>query len=401
MTDDTTPTTGSSSDPSDDSAASSDELTAPGPDRKDTDAETEGSTASAPHRRKGFVRRHWVLVSIGVVLLLVLGSAGGYLYWVEHQFSNIHRVTVDTLTENERTPDHLPTGSGEKNRPLNILLLGADNGGDTQSVADDLKDGKWTPFAHRSDTLMIAHVPADRKSVQLVSIPRDTWVKIDGYPYADGHGKINAAFAFGGPSLAAKTVQQLTGITIDHLAVIDWAGFKDLTTALDGVRVYIPETFYDDSQRITWQKGWQTLKGTEALQYVRTRHGLANGDFGRIERQQNFLRATMGKLLSKTHNIIAMTKVINVITKYLTIDSTWSNSEILNLALSLRGLHDSDVEFLTAPLGQYATSADGQSIVQLAPKQSRLLFEDVKTDDISDYLKKYPQTKLPGDKAVS
>ena len=122
--------------------------------------------------------------------------------------------------------------------------------------------------------------------------------KIDGYPYTNGYGKINAAFAYGGPSLARQTVEQLTGIHIDHLAIIDWAGFKDLTTALGGIRVYIPETFYDDSQRITWEKGWHDFEGQEALAYVRTRHGLENGDFDRIERQQNFLRATMGKLLS-------------------------------------------------------------------------------------------------------
>ena len=100
-----------------------------------------------------------------------------------------------------------------------------------------MEDGKWTPFEHRSDTMMIAHIPADRKSVQLVSIPRDTWVKIDGYPYSNGHGKINAAFAFGGPKLArGRRSSELTGIHIDHLAIIDWAGFKDLTTALGGIK---------------------------------------------------------------------------------------------------------------------------------------------------------------------
>ena len=107
---------------------------------------------------------------------------------------------------------------------------------------------------------MIAHIPADRKSVQLVSIPRDTWVPIKDYPYSGGYGKINAAFAFGGPETAIDTVEKLTNIPIDHLAIIDWRGFKDLSTALGGVRVYIPETFYDDSQNITWEKGWHTLR---------------------------------------------------------------------------------------------------------------------------------------------
>jgi len=237
-----------------------------------------------------------------------------------------------------------------------------------------------------------------------VSIPRDSWVPIDGYPYADGHAKINAAFAYGGPSLAVKTVQQLTGMHIDHVAIIDWTGFKDLTTALGGVRIYIPDTFYDDSQRITWEQGWQTLEGKEALQYVRTRHGLSNGDFGRIERQQNFMRATMQKLISSMHGVgaaVTIPKILNTVTKFLTIDDTWDNDEIRNLALSLRSIHATDVQFFTAPLGHYATSVDGQSIVELAPKQSQRLFADVDGDDIADYLQRYPSEELHGDQRIN
>ncbi|MBA2559547.1 MAG: LCP family protein [Propionibacteriales bacterium] len=389
MNDDTTPTSGDSSDAGD----AGDPAT-----RSGGAGSSAGATVAGGRRRKrsGFVRRHWVLVSIAVVLVLLVGSAAGYLYWFNSQLNNISRVHVATLET-----DPQPGGSQEKKRALNILLLGADAGTNEQSVSDDLKDGKWTPFLHRSDTLMIAHIPADRKSVQLVSIPRDTWVPIEGYPSSGGYGKINAAFAFGGPDVAAKTVEHLTGITIDHLAIIDWAGFKDLTTALDGVRVYIPQTFYDDSQLITWEKGWHTFKGQEALAYVRTRHGLDDGDFDRIARQQNFLRATMSKLLSRTHNIVSMTKVIKVVTRYLTIDSGWDNGELIDLALSLRDVKETDVQFLTAPLGRYDTAPDGQSIVRLNPKRSRLLFTDVKSDNVADYLDKFPKAELRGTKSVS
>lgn len=338
------------------------------------------------------MRRHKILLAIGVLLVIVASSAGGYYYWANSKLSAIPRVDAGILTEPSKN------GGGEKHQDLNILLLGADHG--AQSVAADLKDGKWTPFVHRSDTIMIAHIPADRRSVQLISIPRDTWTPINGYPYDKGNGKINAAFAYGGPALAVKTAQQITGMTIDHLAIIDWAGFKDLTTALGGVRVYIPQTFYDDSQRITWKQGWQSLEGEKALQYVRTRHGLANGDFDRIARQQNFMRATMGKLLSSTKNVVAMTKVINSITKYLTIDKTWDNGEIRNLALSMMGVKSADVTFLTAPLGKY-DMVNGQSIVRLAPKQSKQLFADVDGDNIQHYLDKYPASKLASDKSVN
>jgi anionic cell wall polymer biosynthesis LytR-Cps2A-Psr (LCP) family protein len=187
---------------------------------------------------------------------------------------------------------------------------------------------------------------------------------------------------------------------IDHVAIIDWAGFKDLTTALGGVRVYIPETFYDDSQRITWEQGWHTLEGQEALAYVRTRHGLTNGDFGRIERQQNFMRATMQKLLSSSHNPVTLTKVISKLAKFLTIDDTWDNEELVNLAVSMRQVHSGDVQFLTAPLGSYGTSADGQSYVKLAPKQTKRLFNSVDNDNLDDYLAKYPDADLSGHKSI-
>jgi LCP family protein required for cell wall assembly len=346
-------------------------------------------------KSKSVVRKHWLLASFALVLALLAGTTGSYLWYLNHQIGNIDRVDAGI----KEVP-----GEKDNNKPLNILLLGADAGDtQTESVADDMADGKWTPFEHRSDTLMIAHIPADRKSVQLVSIPRDTWAKIDGYPYSNGYGKINAAFAYGGPSLARQTVEQLTGIHIDHLAIIDWAGFKDLTTALGGIRVYIPETFYDDSQRITWERGWHDFEGQEALAYVRTRHGLENGDFDRIARQQNFLRATMGKLLSggTTRNPIKLGKVVGVITRYLTVDDTWSNGEIRDLALSMRNIHTDDVSFLTAPLGSYDRSPDGQSIVRLAPAKTKALFTAVSDDDIQRYLDKYPKAALGNQTSVN
>jgi LCP family protein required for cell wall assembly len=360
-------------------------------------AAAAGSSSAGQPKKRGFIGSHKALTALVVIVLLLAAGGGGYLWYLNSLIGNIKRVGVASLH-----PEPAKAGHQEE-YPLNILLLGADHGAVGQSVADDLADGKWTPWKHLSDTIMLVHIPADRQSVQLVSIPRDTWTKIDGYPYDNGHAKINAAFSYGGPSLAVKTVEQLTHITIDHVAIIDWVGFKDLTTALGGIRVYIPHTFYDDSQRITWKAGWQTLEGERALQYVRTRHGLANGDFDRIKRQQNFLRETMAQVLSHgtTRNPIQLAKVVKVITSNLTVDDTWDNGEIRSLAWSLRNVSAGDVQFLTAPLGRYDTTPDGQSIVRLAPKQSKALFAAVKHDHVKRYLKKYPDAKLPNQKKVN
>lgn len=346
---------------------------------------------------RGFARRHKIWIAAALVLALLVGGAGGWYWYLNHKLASIPRIDAG-IAENAAKNHH------EGGKPLNILLLGADKGeGATTSVSGELADGEWTPFSFRSDTIMIVHIPADRKSLQVVSIPRDTWVEIPGYPYSNGFGKINAAFAYGGPKLATEVIQKFTGLQLDHLAIIDWEGFKDLTSALGGVRIYIPETFYDDSQNITWHQGWTKLKGAQALHYVRTRHGLENGDVGRIARQQNFLRATMGKLLSggTTRNPITLTKVVNVIASYMTVDQGWDTDEIRGLALSLRSLNSEDVSFLTTPYTSLnGTSPDGQSIVELNLPQMHELFEAVQDDTVSDYIQKYPEDQLAGDKNI-
>ncbi len=361
---------------------------------------TESTEPAAPAKKRNFLMRHKVLTALAVVLVLIAGTAGGYLLWANHQLSEIPRADMGITPDPDK--DH-----HEDHQPLNILLLGADHGGGgvRQSVAEDLEDGEWTPGQHLSDTIIVMHIPADRDSAQLISIPRDTWVKIDGYPADSGHGKINAAFSWGGPELAFKTVEQFTGLKIDHVAVIDWVGFKDLTSAIGGVRVYIPESFYDSSQEISWEQGWTTLEGERALQYVRTRHdipGNKQDDFGRMARQQNFMRAVMAKLLSSstTHNPLRFTKVLASLSSYLTIDDTWDNDELRKLAWSLRNLHTADVSFFTAPFGSFAT-INGQSAIRLDMPQFRSLLGAVSEDDVERYAKQHPGDLLADDKDVN
>lgn len=381
----------------------SDEQEPPGGEADSTPGSTDAEAAPVepPKKRRGFIRRHWILTSLVVVLLLIIGTAGGYLYWANQQIAAIPRFDLNR-------PEDPKLDHKEKEQDLNILLLGVDNGGASISVAEDLEDGEWTPDIHNSDTMILLHIPKDRKSASMVSIPRDSWVKIDGYPENNGHAKINAAFAYGGPELALTTVEELTKVKIDHVAIIDWAGFKDLTSALGGVRVYIPESFYDDSQRIQWEQGWQNLEGQEALAYVRTRHGLANGDFDRIARQQNFMRALMKTLLSSstTTNPVKFTKVLSSVSSYLTVDSTWDTSEIRDLAWSMRGVRSNDITFFTAPLAGYGTKPSslnpaGQSVVLLDKPDFKQLVRAMLDDDTEAYLAEHPDAGLPGEKSVS
>jgi LCP family protein required for cell wall assembly len=330
-------------------------------------------------------------MAAALVAVLTLGACGSLAIYYNVQLGDVDRIT--SLGDDGRRPQRVE-GAGDA---LNILLMGTDNGNGT-SIKDELADGEWSSGAFRSDTIMMLHITAERDAAYLVSIPRDSYVAIPGH----GHDKINAAFSYGGPLLAQRTVENLTDVRIDHLAMIDWSSFKDLTTALGGVPITVPETFTDPHKNITWEEGTYNMEGEQALMYVRTRYGLENGDFDRIQRQQNFLRSLLHKTLSQgtVSNPIRLTNVLEVITDNLTVDESFSVGEMRDLALSLRSLRGDDVEYLTAPLGRYDT-VDGQSVVRLKRKESEALFTAVRHDDIESYLREYGGDRLPDARSVN
>jgi LCP family protein required for cell wall assembly len=358
-------------------------------------------------KRRGFVRRHWLATAATAfltVLVLLAGVAYGYYWYLNRQLDDIPRVDVGISKKGSNDP-------ADTKKPLNILMVGVDNGEAQGSLEEDVRKSVWPLGSHRTDTIMFVHIPADHKTVTMISIPRDTWVTIpECSTYAqngliDCHAKINAAFSFGGPKLMVRTIQQFTGVDLDHFVAIDWAGFKELTSALGGIKVYIPRTFYDDSQKITWTAGWHKLEGEPALQYVRTRHGLANGDFDRIARQQNFLRATMKQLLSDSvrHNPIKFIHVVNAVTKYLTVDSGWSSSEMRHLALSMRGISSSKVKFFTLKTtAGWSDSTPPQSIQTVDERLITRLFRALTHDRVEQFVRTHPDavTSLSGTKEV-
>lgn len=363
-----------------------------------TDAEARSRRSRRRTRKKGgFFRRHLLLTAVVVLLVCVTAGAIGLNSWVNYQLDKVPRVDAGITA---------PTGTtdvSDKQRGLTILLLGTDNGDARQTTTEDLEDGSWTPGVRRSDTMMLAHIPADRSGVQIVSIPRDTWVRMPGVTSNGGHAKINAAYSYGGPKLAVRTVESYTGLHVDHLALIDWQGFTALNDAVGGVRVYIPESFR--SQWTYWKRGWTVLKGARALLYVRTRYsipGERSGDFGRTARQQNYLRALSGEVLSNETftSPSTMNKVLGSLQDFLVLDATWSSGELRDLAWSMRGVRQSDVSYAIFPFGGYGTSADGQSYVRAAPR-SREMFRLLGRGRLPAYLAKYPRDRLGGTQSVN
>jgi LCP family protein required for cell wall assembly len=332
----------------------------------------EETMSTTTERRPGWFRRHKALTGLVGLFLVLLLLVVGWAAYLNSQIGDVPRI--------EAGIDPPPADVADEG--VNILLAGTDSRRPGE-LARLVRSG-WTPGAMRTDTIMILHVTEDRDAAYFISIPRDTWTAVPGHQAQ----KINAGFSLGGPELYVDTVEKFTGIHIDHLAVIDWEGFKDLTKAIGGVEVTVPETVTDSSTGKTWQQGPVHLEGALALAYVRQRHGLPNGDFDRIARQQNFIRAVIAKMLSKGTllNPVRLSKSVNTLTDQVTLDSTFSNSEVRDLALSLRSLRTDDVTFVTVPLEKYARIR-GQSAVLADPKVVRELFAAADADELEQHIK--------------
>ena len=334
-------------------------------------------------KKKGRIRQHPIIASVLAFLLIIIAATGAWAVYLNYTIGSIDSVPLGSIPD-EKRPEKID------NEALNILLAGVDKG-DGRSIKQVVDDG-WDPGVFRSDTVMILHVTADREHAYLVSVPRDSYVRLyDETGEFEQMNKINAALAEYGPSAYVSTIEHLTDLRMDHLVMLDWKGFKDISTALGGVEVYIPETFYDSSQKRQWIEGPTTLEGEDALAYVRTRYDLPDesGDFGRIARQQNFMRAMLSKMLSQgtIANPLKLTNTIRAVVKNLTVDDDFSGGEIRNLAFSLRGIRTDDLTFLTAPWDGYGTEVG--STVHLDKKQCDALWKAMADDDIAEYIDKY------------
>lgn len=332
--------------------------------------------------RPGFIRRHrGLFISVLSLGLALVVAVGGFAFVLNRSLGNIERVPL-TIAETNRP---VPTA----NDSLNILLLGADAGSarnpGENSILEDAASGDWPKGKYRSDATMLVHIDADRKSAYIASIPRDSYVPLfDETGAKKQSSKINAALSLYGPSGAVSTVENLTGLRIDHLAMVDWDGFEDITNALGGVDI------------TTAADGPRTLDGKEALTYVRERYTVEGGDFGRVKRQQNFLRSLMLEILDRgtLTNPLKLKNTVSSITKNLAVDEEWSNGSIRSLAISMRGIRPGNVTFMTIPTRGTGTDPVAGSIVNVDETLSDQLFAAMSDDTVGQFIADYPELLL-------
>ncbi|MCW2850952.1 MAG: cell envelope-related transcriptional attenuator, partial [Nocardioides sp.] len=260
-------------------------------------AESEPSTPRRG-RRRGRTRKRHIVARVLVTTALVLGMVTGLsvVFLTRHLEGNV--TVLDPTAQLSNRPDKVDTGPQE---PLNILVMGSD----ARDGAGNNIDG-LTGDGARSDTTILMHLSADRKHAYGVSIPRDSLVTRpeckakDGTTIPGGENEMwNTAFALGGPTCTIQQFEQLTDVRIDHFVVVDFAGFRDMVDAIDGVEVCIPEDIEDPAHGISIPAGTRQIRGKEALNYVRARYTLGDGsDIGRIQRQQAFVAAMANKVVS-------------------------------------------------------------------------------------------------------
>ncbi|MFE2728986.1 LCP family protein [Kitasatospora sp. NPDC059327] len=332
-----------------------------------------------PARRRR--TRRVLLWTLSVLLVLALG-AGGALFWtVEHYASSVTRIPDAFPTAPQSAQPKPVPGSG-----LNLLLVGLDARSDVPTTGSRAEGPVWQEGAARSDTMMLLHLSDDRRGASLVSLPRDTWVDVPGH----GRAKLNAAYSWGGPALMTETVQNLTGIRIDHLAVVDWNGFRALTDAVGGVDITVPRTIEAVGEARAWEAGTHHMDGAQALLYVRERYGLPGGDLDRTKRQQNFLRALMLRIMDSgtLTSPSRLGGLLRSVGEVVSVDDRLSNTDLFQLAWSLRSLRADDVRFMNAPFGGFDTR-DGQSVVLLDERPAAQLWEAMRNDRMPQYFQEH------------
>ncbi|MBB2742590.1 LCP family protein [Microbispora sp. NBRC 16548] len=268
------------------------------------------------------------------------------------------------------------TSEAESTGAMNILLVGVDKRDNlTRRQQNQLHLGR--DVGQRTDTMMVIHLSEDHRRVTVVSLPRDTWTTIPG----QGEHKINSAYQFGGAKLAVKTVEQATGLSVNHYVEVNVLGFIDVVESLGGVTVCTPVPIDDPKTKLNLQPGTYTLDGVNALAYARTR-ATARSDLDRIDRQQQVISALLGKALSggTLANPAKLAGFLDSTFKTLTVDPALQK-DLLGMVNQFKDVSTDDVSFATVPLADVNYHAPtGESAVLWDKTAARDLFQRIDAD---------------------
>lgn len=296
---------------------------------------------------------------IGVLTFVGVGLASA----TARLESNVDAKSIDNLLGTDRPTKVANPDDPNAGQALNYVLLGSDYRGD----GDVVNDGTG---GMRADTTIVMHISSDRKRVELVSIPRDSYVNIpsctmsNGQTSAPSTQRFNAAFAIGwnlggdiesAAACAVTTIESLTNVYIDGYAVVDFGGFKNMVDALGGVPICVPNDMYAPKADLDLKAGFQTLNGDDALGFARARTGQGVGDgsdTNRIGRQQELMSAIAAEVFSQNllTDLPSLYAFLDAATSSLTADPSLASAKNLaGLGYSLRSIRSGNIAFMTVP----------------------------------------------------
>lgn len=277
-------------------------------------------------------------IALGVAIALVVALAGGGTAMALY-LNGINQTIQGGMDETEKmqlVEQLAPSKSEDGSYYVGIF-------------GSDARKGET---ASRSDVTMLARIDPDDGVVDLVSVPRDTMIDMGEH----GTQKINAAYAFGGPSQAVKTLSAFAGVPITHYVEVHFDELKDVVNELGGIQVNVPEGFYSDTSGLTIEKGEQTLDGDQALAFARERHAVSGGDFSRAQAQRMIIEAIVEKILAASPTDIP--GIVESLARCVTTD--YSVTDLVNLALTFK---DKGLTMYSAACPSYTLNQNGVSYV--------------------------------------
>jgi LCP family protein required for cell wall assembly len=361
---------------------------APSPDEQADAAELAAQTRLQEKKARKIERSaRFGRIAAAVVAGLVFLGIGGA--WGAQTYFDAKFTQVSALDENSSDIQDAEAQANDEN----FLMVGSDTR-DGASAEEGVGTADSTPGA-RSDTVMVAHIPADRKRVVVTSFPRDLEINrpdcqkwdpaqnktTDEVFPGQKIAKLNTAYAVGGPACVTKVIQQITGLRINHFVGIDFNGFKEMVDAVHGVTVH-NEKPIDDSVlgKVLLETGDVTISGDQALNFVRARHvkGDPTSDYGRIKRQQEFIGALLKKVMS-SDVVLDPGKLSDFITAFAkaTFGDNLGVKQMMTLAQSMKGLDQSKISFLTVPTTGEANSRGNEVLVR---SKTKALFDALRNN---------------------
>jgi LCP family protein required for cell wall assembly len=335
-------------------------------------------------RRRRFARiASWIAVITSVGVLAASAIGFGALAVIN---SHVTRKCIFCDESDAAKANRPAKPDGDSGKALNFLLVGSDS---RDGLSDaELKEAgtEANPGAKLTDSIILVHLSPRKDKAVLVSFPRDSWVDIPGHGFArinTAYGKGESDHKGGGPALLIRTVEQLSGLYIDHYLEVDFRGFLKMVDALGGVDVCLPYAAKDKDAALNLPAGKSHVRGTQALAFVRARHFDPAGDFGRIRRQQQFLgsmlrRATSLGILARPDKLYHF---LDTVARSLTVDNKLSLNDMRALANKLRGLDPAKIVFLTVPYNPKGVYHGKALVVELNLDAAKTLFDSIRADD--------------------